>query len=261
MKKLLTLGFAILTAMVASANMADLRITFRTTGPDAYKDGTPAMNGEFYALVWLKAGSAFGGFNADATLIDAVNNRLLACVPFAEGAPKTHCAFALHQVAETEAVGLAGGTFIVVLLDTRNADGSALSGVRTLADGTKLPVAVNGYSTVVEVPVLEAAYSKALRLNLPVEVSSVSAVPDGAPRPVITDIKLRDGAKGREAVLKVKGTVPYLHYIAAGGDEVGTAGKTRVEESATSGANDVEQEIELVVPADKAAKFYRVGRK
>ena len=254
MNKALIACCAFVAALVARADMDNLRITFQTKGVDTYQDGTTVRDGEFYALVWVASGASFAGFNADATLKDPVANELVVSVPFAKDG---RLGFTKHEIPASAAGKYADGSFLVVLLDTRNADGT-LSGSVTDAEGVHVPNAVNGYSTVADVSAHAAAYSTSLNLGLPVSVSSVSGIPADAPKPVITGIRLRDGAKGREAVLTVKGTAPYLRYVAAGGDEPKVGDK--LPETAVNGAADAEREIEIVVPAENASAFYSVER-
>lgn len=258
MKKILIAACALMTTMVASADMDDLRVTFETTGPDVYMDGSTVLDGEYYALVWLKDGAEFGGFNADATLIDNANNELVVTVPFAEGG---RCPFSYKQIDKALLARYATGSFIVVLLDTRDASGKALQGSRVDGNGVKVPATVNGYSTVTEVSGYAALYGRQIALDVPVNVTTVSGLALDTVRPVITDIKVREGKNGREAVLKVKCTKSYLHYVAAGSDTLADGEFDKIEESAANGAADESQEIEIVVPADKVSNFYQIMRK
>lgn len=117
-----------LIAMVAAAGLAfgaanDTIVTFSTKGPDRYGDGKKVLDGECYALVWTKAGETFGGFNADGTLVDAVDiSKLVVAAPLAKDA---HCPTTLFQISADDAEQYKGGTFALYLLDTRvmGADG------------------------------------------------------------------------------------------------------------------------------------------
>lgn len=257
MKKGLIAGCALFAALVACAEMDDLRITFKTAGVDTYTDGKTVLDGEFYALVWVADGAAFQGFKADATLVDATGNELIVMVPFAKDG---RLPLTFKQVSSALATKYADGAFIVTLLDTRTAEGT-LSGFTRDANGAAVPKAVNGYSTVAEIAGDAALYSKALKLDLPVVIDAASAVPSDAPQPVITGIKLRDGKNGREAVLTVKGTAAYLRYVAARGDRPTATSAEKIPETAVDGGADAEKEIEIVVPAVKEADFYSVMRK
>lgn len=120
-----------LIAMVAVAGLAfgaanDTIVTFSTKGPDRYKDGSKVLDGEYYALVWTKAGETFGGFNADGSLVDAADvSKFVVGAPLAKDA---HCPTTLFQISADDADQYEGGTFALYLLDTRimGADGKPM---------------------------------------------------------------------------------------------------------------------------------------
>lgn len=250
-KAILTMAMALMAAVVAQAAQDDLRLVFETKGPDCYKDATAVLDGEFYALVWVKAGATFGGFNADATLVDAEANELVAVVPFAKDGrlPATK-----KQLAAETAPHYTTGSFAVILLDTRNADGT-LAVVAKDEVGRPFPAKVNGYSTLAVQTAESAAYSAALGIDAPIQIAAASAVPEGTPQPVITKVAMRQGPNGQEMVISVKGTVPYLDYTAAGAD--GSA----VSASAAAGKANADDTIEIVVPAKGNMGLFKVIRK
>lgn len=223
----------------------------RRRDPTATRDATAVLDGEFYALVWVKAGAAFGGFNADATLVDAEANELVAVVPFAKGGrlPATK-----KQLAAETAPHYAAGSFAVILLDTRTADGT-LAAVAKDEVGRPFPVKVNGCSALAVQTAESAAYSAALGIDAPIQIAAASAVPAGTPMPVITKVVMRQGPNGQEMVISVKGTVPYLDYTAA--NEKGAA----VEATAATGKASADDTIEIVVPATGTSGLYKVIRK
>ena len=252
MKKLfLTMAMALMATVVVQAAQNDLRLVFETKGPDTYKDATPVLDGEFYALVWVKSGAAFAGFNADATLVDAAANELVAAVPFAQGGrlPPTK-----KQLAAEAASRYASGSFELILLDTRTADGT-LAAPGQDANGRPFPAKVNGYSTLAAQTAASAAYSAALGIDVPIRIAAASAVPEGTPQPVITKVAMRQGPNGQEMVITVKGTVPYLDYTAAGAD--GSA----VPASVATGKADADDTIEIVVPATGDFGLFKAIRK
>ena len=105
--------------------MDDLLISFSTTGPDCYADGNSAMSGETYALVWSK--DKFSGMNANFTPANT-NDRIVLKAPLCAKDPKTghmHCPNVLFQVDRNVANELAGGSYGVVLCDTRNIYGQS----------------------------------------------------------------------------------------------------------------------------------------
>ena len=71
MKKLLfTMVVAAFGAAFGAAN--DTILTFSTQGPDTYGDGSTVLDGERYALVWVKDGTAFAA-EVTVSLIDLLN--------------------------------------------------------------------------------------------------------------------------------------------------------------------------------------------
>ena len=259
MKKLI--GSMVLAAAALAANAAvdDLRLTFYTKGPDTYADGTTVKDGEFYALVWVAKDAAFQGFNADGTLVAKETNELVAAVPFAENG---HLAFCKKQIAASEMVRYAGGTFELVMLDTRNADGTVSAAQRVDGTGAWELKAVNGYQSVASTTPQAAALSTALDIDLPIRISFVSEVPADAPKPVITSTTMREGANGREMVIRVKGTAAYLRYTVAAVKlgETAEASSRQDEATAANGSADPEAEIEIVVPATADSGFFTVIR-
>lgn len=258
MKKIICSMILSATAVLsASAGVDDVRLTFYTNGPDRYMDGTIVRDGEFYALVWVAEGETFQGFTADGKLVSqGEDNELVAAVPFAKDG---HLAFCAKQIGAADMVRYAGGAFELVMLDTRNADGSVSAAKR--ADGGAWELAaVNGYQAIASVTPQAAALATALDIDSPIKIGSVSTVPQDAPQPVITDMKLRKGANGQEMVIKVKGTAAYLRYCVASVD-LGGATSTPVAGSAINGDADPDQEIEIVIPATASSGFFKLMRK
>lgn len=243
---------AFLTALAATD---DKCLYYSTKGVDTYQDGKTVLDGEFYALVWVKDGSSFSGFQADGALVDATNNRLISLAPYAEDG---HLDEIQTQVSQTGLAAMNGGSLYVILLDTRNADGTLSAKVKG-NDGRWIPTAVNGYKGVYSATMAQVVATSQLGIALPIRVDTASLVPADAPKPVITAIDFREGANGREMVLKVKGTAAYLRYTAAAADLGG--GTSQVDATAENGKADVEQEIEIVVPATEASGFFKVIRK
>ena len=122
------LAAALSTAVFAAAN--DVLLTFSTKGPDTYADGGTVLDGECYALVWVRNGSSFAGITVSGEMADPVNNRLLLVAPYARGGC---CPTVMFEIAASIAKNLEDGTYSVYLLDTRV----------TAADGTKTVAGVN----------------------------------------------------------------------------------------------------------------------
>ena len=264
-KAICSMVLAVTAALSAGAAVNDLRLTFCTKGPDTYKDGTPVKDGEFYALVWVAKGAAFQGFNADGTLVAKEGNELIAAVPFAENG---HLAFCKKQLGAADMARYDGGTFELVMLDTRNADGTVSAAKRVGGTGAWELAAVNGYQSIASVTPQAAFLSTALNIASPIKIGFTSAVPEGTPQPVIAGMTMREGANGREMVIRVKGTAAYLRYTAAAVGLGGTAetpsrqdeGTAASGTSAANGVADPDAEIEIVVPATGNSGFFKVLR-
>lgn len=255
MKKTLCTMLAALAAVAATADVDNVRITFQTPGPDRYQDGAKVLDGEFYALVWVADGASFRGFKADGALVATEGNALIAQGPAAKGGRLPLCK---AEVTSAQAVTYANGSFKVVLLDTRDADGS-LSAKVAAADGSWAPSKVNGCSEVAGMTARDAAYAASLSIEAPITIAMDSEVPEGTPAPVITGFRLRQGANGTEAVITVKGTVPYLNYCAASV----SAGEGTAEALTDAAANGAANggEVEIVVPANGKSGLFKVIRK
>lgn len=256
-KAFYSMVLALAAAFAADAAVDDVRLTFYTKGPDTYKDGTTVRDGEFYALVWVAKGAAFRGFNADGTLVAKEGNELIAAVPFAESG---HLAFCAKLIAASDMARYEGGAFELVMLDTRNADGTVSAAKRVGETGGWELAAVNGYQPIASVTPQAAVLSTALDIDSPIKIGFASEVPEGTPQPVITSTELRQGPNGREMVIRVKGTAAYLRYTAAA---VGPGGAASGAAEATSanGSADPDAEIEIVIPATGKSGLFSVIRK
>jgi hypothetical protein len=98
MKKSMILLFFGLIGTVFANCVDDARLSFRTTGPDRYADGTVVLDGECYALVWSKDGD-FDGFDANGDCVDP-EDRIVLVAPLAKGG---RCPPVLFQIPAAEA--------------------------------------------------------------------------------------------------------------------------------------------------------------
>ena len=116
MKKLIA-SFAILASVCAFAAIDSTTVIAGSKGPDKYADGTVAIDGECYALVW--SADEFGGFNADGTLVNAADQILVISARAQGGA----CPLFAYEVPYS--LVSKGGNVSLWLLDTRvyGADG------------------------------------------------------------------------------------------------------------------------------------------
>ena len=230
-------------------------LTFSTQGPDTYADGTTVVrDGECYALVWVKKGATFAGFNADGTEVDPDTSRILTIVPYAENG---HCAETVLEIDRGLADAYASsGSFEIHVLDTRGADGVPKGDVSG---------GVNGYGAAAAFGLTASASSAAIegqRASVKAQkaalASTATALPPSVeiPKPVITSIKVANGI----VHLKVKGTSPLLRYGVQSGDAPGDLAPIDLAAARADGEADAEREVEIKFPADKGGRFFKIGR-
>lgn len=120
MKKLMVMMAmaAGLTCFAGSQN--DTVISFSTRGPDTYDGRTVVVDNECYALVWIKDGFAFGGFNDNGALADEENNAVVRIVNVAVDGHCPDVSFVVAAEDVAEGGKYFGGSFKVYLLDTRD---------------------------------------------------------------------------------------------------------------------------------------------
>ena len=220
-------------------------IGFSTTGPDRYADGTTVLDGEVYALVWTRSGTAFAGFNVDGMLVDQANASVLYAAPLAKGGRCESIKFVVDPLILKG--WLANGVLSLHLLDTR---AWAADGTAAVAGATR----VQGSTCVSEGVSVETAgsapFASATGGTGENPVYAASAVGTDVPSPKITGIRV----EGDAVVLTVANTVNALDYAAADDD---AHASRPVSGAAAKGAV-----IELRVPRDPNAtsQFFRVGR-
>ena len=244
MKKLTILAAV---SMMAAGTFAALPsyVMFSSTGPDKYADGTPVMDGEIYALVWAKTGAEFAGFNADGTLVDEVNNKLVSAAPLATA---QHCPTVMFMLTGANADLNTTGSFGVYLLDTRvsTAEGKKVAGVSkdgkftAINTSTSVAASVKGGS---QTSIEAASSSQAV----------ASAVPADAPTPKITAVQVVGG----QVIVKVVDTVPYLQYGISAGKTPSKLDQTDL----VDGVNGTAEGLTLIVDDPKENRFFKVIRK
>lgn len=245
MKKLSLLVAA--TAMVTGAFAAlPSYVMFSSTGPDKYADGTTVMDGEIYALVWTKTGATFAGVNADGTLVDPANSKIVSAVPLAKDA---HCPTVMYMLTGANADLDATGSFNVYLFDTRIA---AADGTKTVA-GLNAAGELSAINATTEVAAAVKGGSSTTVEAAAADAAVVSAVPADAPQPKITAIQVVGG----QVVVKVADTVPYLQY----GISAGKTPSQLDQKDLVEGVNGTSEGLTLIVddPADN--RFFKVIRK
>ena len=247
MKKMLLTAITAGFALAAMAGQDNLLMKFSTPGPDTYADGvTQVADGEFYALVWVKTGAAFAGFNADGTVVDAENSALICAVPYAENG---HCPETVLEMDRVLADAYAGaGSFELHVLDTRDAEGqpkaAIASGVNASGETAKFSLSAGS----------SAGEVKAVSAKTGTLAATASALPASIPQPKITSIKVEGGM----VKLTVKGTSKLLRYGVKSGDEPSDLAPLPLDAGVADG--DDFGEIEIAVPAEKGGRFFSIGR-
>lgn len=250
MKKLLMIMAVAACACTALADRTVL--SWFTMGPDKYADGTVVKEGEFYALVFLKEGATFAGFNADGTLVDAENAEVLAMGPWAKAWTSVGMGCPPHNVQpeSEEAAKYAGGSLRLFVLDTRTTDGK----LAAVEAKTGKPTVVNGYGEASNVKFLLKDARVFTEPGKQVKAGLASAVPPKAAQPKITGIRVENGY----AYITVANTEPYLQYNVATGRKPGEFMKRNAAVAAKQGAAG--REIELKVPVDANGQFFKINR-
>lgn len=248
MKKLIA-AVAIFGSVCAFGAIDDTTVIVGSKGPDKYADGTQALVGECYALVWSQ--NEFGGFNADGSLVNP-EDVVFVILPRADenGACKTFGYDVPRSIVEK------GGRISLWLLDTRI----------YAQDGTVKPCEVKGWDTK-SVP----AVASAAKVQAEIQVSApgaksisgaaageaiATAVPADVPQPKITSFKIEDGY----AIIEVADTVPFVTYDLAAGDKPGALEKGKAERP-VNGAATAGDTITLIKPVKEGGELISVGRK
>ena len=121
MKKALSMVIGVLVGAVAFADTGrSLLVEMATPGIDTYADGTtPVLVGETYLLVYVAKDKEFGGLCMDGSLVDSVNNRIVVKTQtdVAGRCSLIPVQYPSDQYAED-------GSWVIVVLDTRTADGT-----------------------------------------------------------------------------------------------------------------------------------------
>ena len=247
MKKMMLMAIAaVATSVPLSAGQDNLLMKFSTPGPDTYADGkTPVADGEFYALVWVKKGATFSGFNADGTVVDAANSALICAVPYAENGRCPETVLEMDRVLADAYAG--AGSFELHVLDTRDAEGKPKGKV---AEG----VNASGEATTFSLTAGSAGEVKTVAAKQGTLAATASELPASIPQPKITSIKVENGI----VTLKVQGTSRLLRYGVKSGDAPNDLAPLPLDAGVANG--DDFGEIEITVPAEKGGRFFSIGR-
>jgi len=257
MKKTLSIliGLALAVSVFGQSDeaLSELTMTMSTQGPDYYADDAPVAVGETYLLVYVKAGQTFQGVRSDESLVNT--NNLKATTSQAIAGSK--CEFKAIQYAEKDYP--AGGTWVLVLLDTRKANGAPGGLITGYSDSEVIPAAKKA-----------AAGGANLGGDLKVQaddgkglsVGSVASAPANTPDPVIAAVD----PKGEKVDVRIKNFTDAASYevqtrtsLAAGNWEPAVGGK--LLQAKTLGVTPgpaAELPVTLDVPANDTVRFFRV---
>ena len=243
MKVLITILSSVTLAFAAfgSDTLSQRSMTISTTGPDYYADGTPVPVGETYLLVYIKAGATFQGVRMDRTLVDATSNTIATTAHAIAG---SRCEFKAIQYPAD--LFPADGKWVIVLLDTRKADG--VVGGLSAVYGASAAVAAG------DVASLSVASASGGASTL--TASAPTTPPVNVPPPVITAIE-PNGSSAKISFTNVTSTAIYQVQVKAGlasGSWAPATGGTLLQ---GSGAAALSADLPAA-PADGSVRFFRV---
>lgn len=232
---------------VMGAGLSQLTLSMSTQGPDYYADGAPVLVGETYLLVYVNEGAAFAGVKTDGTLVDDGVNKIVTESAAIAG---SKCGFKAIQYPPE--LYPAGGSFVIVLLDTRKPAGD-VGGLVVKSGASEGTAAASGDSTK-----LNSVSVAGTSGGEPVLVASTqSTAPAGTPAPKITSIKgagqnveLTIGDVSSAAVYEVQSTTDLKS-----GSWVAAAGCTRLQLSAEG---ETEVPATVAIPENDKVRFFRV---
>ena len=220
----------------------DTILTFSTKGPDTYGDGSTVLDGERYALVWTKDGTAFSGLTADCKPL-AETTKVIAVAPLAKGGK---CPETVFEIDADYAETLKGGSFALYLLDTRVENGKLASASRRDGGGT-VPTSVN--ATGVASLGGDAARTETGSVGS-VKAGAVSLATVGAYTKIEEPTIAAMEVKGAKIELTVSGMSGAADYMVVQGAEPGKVGAKMT--------TTVEGDKLIVDKPEGSATFFRV---
>lgn len=239
----------VVVALAGSAMAVNLgnkkTLTFSTTGVDTYADGTTVLNNEQYALVYVASGKTFGGFYTDGSLVNTADNQLLCKLAAAKDGkcPEKRVQFSWSVITKG-----AGGTFVVVALDTRAPD-TATTG--------KLGDLVMGWGVAGQTAGVSASTVEIKNISSEQAVSSANApqLPPDVGVPVITGVEV----KNDKVVVSLDNASPKAYYGLNATDDLKKQKSQWVKtEFANRKKGDASGKMELEYPVSQGAKFFQV---
>ena len=212
MNKTLAFLSAVLMATVGFAGMENVVITFQSAGPDKYLDGTPVVDGEYYALVWTPADATFGGINANGTAV--APSKVVLKAPLAKDGKCPYVEF--HVSNDFFPGGKACGTFWLWVLDTRVFRNGVRVGYGKAEDG-KVLVTAAAPAVDASVSVAEGAAAPVALVGEGARASKGTVDTSKMQPPVITGLSFeKDGTGAQVSVITLDQTVPGAQYAIQG---------------------------------------------
>ena len=253
MKKALSMvsGLLLAASVFGADGLSQLTLSISTPGPDCYADGTQVLVGETYLLVYVKQGATFQGLYMDGTLVDAENNRIAAKAFAVEGAK---CGYTPIQYPAT--MFPEGGSWVIVLLDTRKADGTVGGLVAGVGSGTAAGAAsalstslnsVGGGADGSVAPALNVTAPTLALANLPQpEITAVLPKAGGA-----VDVRFKNISD--KALYNVQSTTDLA------GEWQTVASRVQVSsQNIVQGADGAELPATVQVPTTDTVRFFKV---
>ncbi|HNX34333.1 MAG TPA: hypothetical protein PKM57_06880 [Kiritimatiellia bacterium] len=248
MKKTLSLvsGLLLAASVFGADGLEQLTLAISTPGPDTYADGSPVLVGETYLLIYVKAGATFQGLYTDGTLVDPENNKIAIKAFAVEGAK---CGYTPIQYPA--ALFPEGGSWVVVVLDTRTADGAVGGLVAGLGSGV-----TTGAASAQSTSLNAVGGAGTAALNASAQTLAFADVP----APEITAVRPNGGAVD----VRFKNfSEKALYEVQSATDLAGEwqTVATRVQATALNvvqGANGAELPATVQVPATDTVRFFKV---
>ena len=254
MKKTLSMvsGLLLAASVFGADGLEQLTLSISTPGPDTYADGTQVLVGETYLLVYVKQGATFQGLFTDGTLVDPENNKIATKAFAVEGAK---CGYTPIQYPA--ALFPEGGSWVIVLLDTRKADGMVGGLVAGVGSGAATGAASALSTSLNSVGGGAAGSGAAPTLN----VSAPTLALANTPQPEITAVLPKAG--GAVDVRFKNISDKALYNVQSATDLAGEwqTVATRVQASSQNivqGANGAELPAAVQVPAADKVRFFKV---
>ena len=244
MKKTLSLisGLLVAATMFGAEVKDQLTLAMSTPGPDTYADGSPVLVGETYLLVYVKQGAVFGGVQTDGSLVDPLNNVIVTSGQAVEGAKCGYKAIQYPAATYPE-----GGSWVIVVLDTRKADGT-LGGLVAAQGASAASGAVSALS-------LGAAGGTAAA---GLSAADPAPSPAGTPQPEIAAVQVGDGRVN----LRIKNFSDTALYEVQSATSLNGGWQTvasRVQATTQSIVQgDAGAELRTDVPAVGTVRFFKV---